>query len=104
MKNILLLIGTALISVSIAQTAFAQCAMEYQPRSCANNFGDLAYQKNNSRDTRHRITSEMKKNGTHFRDDTNVVDAGGRAVVGCTKDFPDTNSYTFQVTGCEPLR
>jgi hypothetical protein len=88
-------------SSSIA--AFGQCTIEYQPRSCANNFGDSAYQKNNSRDARYRITSEMLKNGSHFRNDINVVAAGDRAYVGCTKDWPSTDYYTFRVVGCERL-
>jgi hypothetical protein len=87
----------------LATSAVAQCVMEYEhgPGCGFGNFGDFAYQKNASRTRTHKITSTMRKNGSFFRNDTNIVSAGNRAGVGCTKG-DGIDSYTFEIVGCEP--
>ena len=103
MRSIAISILAVALLGSVAESANAQCAMEYaHNQGCGfGNFGDFAYQKNNSPNRTHKITSTMRKNGNFFRNDTNTVSAGDRAVVGCTRG-DGTDSYTFEIVGSEP--
>jgi hypothetical protein len=95
-------LGITLLAAT-ADSAIAQCAMEYaHNQGCGfGNFGDFAFQKNTSTNRTHMITSTMRKNGSFFRNDTNTLSAGDRAVVGCTRG-EGTDTYTFEIVGCEP--
>jgi hypothetical protein len=95
------LTALALLALSSIDASAQICAIEYTHGCAGSGISDTAYQKNNARDARYRITSTVYQDGSFYRNDTNDVEAGDRVPVGCT--VYGVHSYRYQVVGCVRL-